>query len=101
MFAVLTIIHIPIIRSYSSYHNYDNEIQDRRIKLLSMGNMGFAESRCIHSGLSADKAILSCKTGQITNVTDFGFLSYADNEDVCLRPADSPCNKLYNQQALR
>lgn len=102
LFLVLTIIHIPIIRAYSSYNNYETEIQDRRFKLLSLGNMGFAEPRCIHSGLSADKTILSCKTGQIHDIVDFGFLSYAEDQDVCVRPnATSPCDKLYSHSALR
>jgi uncharacterized membrane protein YcgQ (UPF0703/DUF1980 family) len=65
LFFVLTLIHIPIMTAYSSYHHFDNEQQDRPFKVLSLGNLGFAEARCVHSGLSADKTILSCKTGSI------------------------------------
>ena len=70
--------------SYSSYNTYQNETADKTFKTLSLGNMGFASSRCVHTGMAVEKIILSCKTGHISKFLDFGFIAANEERNVCL-----------------
>jgi hypothetical protein len=69
-FLVITVLHIPVMKIYGSYNNYNEDANDRLFKVVSLGNMGFSTTKCSSSGLAADKIILSCKTGVINKIFD-------------------------------
>jgi hypothetical protein len=99
IFMVLSLVHLPVMKAYSSYKNYSNDLLDKFKKDYSIGNLGFATPKCVHMGLGARSTILSCSTGKIKNLTDFGYLSINDNQDACMNKyADSHC--AYDRQAL-
>ena len=101
IFFVLTLIHIPVMMSYSSYNTYQNETADKTFKTLSLGNMGFASSRCVHTGMAVEKIILSCKTGHISKFLDFGFIAANEERNVCLMDHTKGfCTQSFNRTNL-
>lgn len=99
-FALLSLVHLPVILTYGRYENYSNEILDNYQKVYSLGNMGFSGPRCVHVGLRVDNALLSCPTGSIRQVIDFGFISTDEDQNVCLRTlTDYECEQAYNRQS--
>ena len=86
LFALLSLVHLPVILAYSNYENYSNEVLDVYQKVLSLGNMGFAGPRCVQVGLGADSALLSCPAGKINRLIDFGFTSINEDQNLCIRP---------------
>lgn len=61
IFLVLTLVHIPVLRAYTSYTNYSHDLE--MSPPYSIGNLGFAEPKCVTVGMAASKVYLSCKTG--------------------------------------
>lgn len=70
--------------SYSSYNAYEDETADVTFKSLSLGNMGFSSTKCVHTGMAVEKIILSCKTGHISRFLDFGFITGNEERNACL-----------------
>lgn len=50
--------------------------------------------------MGADKFILSCKTGVIKEIVDFGFTTKFENKDQCLTNATGTCTGSYNSTKL-
>ena len=66
MFAILSVIHIPVMGLYAKYGNYREESGEKVPIMISLGSMGFSATKCTSTGVATDKIVLSCKTGQIT-----------------------------------
>jgi len=99
-FSLLSLVHLPVIITYGRYENYSNDIMDNYQKVYSLGNMGFSGPRCVHVGLRVDNALLSCPTGSIRQLIDFGFISTDEDQNVCLRTlTDYECEHAYNRQS--
>ena len=66
--------HIPALLVYNNYHFYNSA----ELPSLSLGNMGFSETRCLSESVSTitgddPKGImLSCNSGMMAELIDFG-----------------------------
>ena len=49
--------------------------------MLTLGNMGFSTTKCSSTGVGSEKFVLSCKTGYISDVVSFGFLSSSESRE--------------------
>ena len=81
LFFVLTLVNIPVLRIYTSYSNYKDETSEKLFKTTSLGNMGFSQTKCASSYLGTDQIVLSCKTGQINQLVDYGITPKFENRD--------------------
>ena len=60
-FTILAIVNYPVMNIYSSYNNFkDGSFIDTYETRYSLGNMGFAESKCVNVGLDVDQILLQC-----------------------------------------
>lgn len=101
MFLVLTIANIPVLKIYTSYSNYKDETSDKIFKTTSLGNMGFSMTKCTSSYLGSDQMVLSCKTGNINALVDFGITPKFENRDQCLRNTTSVCASSINYDGFK
>ena len=46
LFLILSLLHIPVIRVFRSYHYYDQDKQVGFYIANSLGNMGFSKTEC-------------------------------------------------------
>ena len=92
LFFVLSIVHIPLMRDYSSW----SPISEQSLLNLNsyvLGNMGQSETKCLHTHLSIDSQYVGCETGNVTAISHFGvfeFNSQADILDRCVTKFDDP-----------
>ena len=101
VFFVLTLLHVPVMNIYGKYGNYTEETTERLPKLLSLGNLGFATTKCANTGMATDKIILSCKTGVIKQIIDFNIASPNENKDLCVRNTTGICSTTYSPPIVR
>ena len=58
-FSVLTLVNYPVMKIYSNYNNFkEGSVWDTFDTRYSLGNMGFAESKCVNVGLDVDQILL-------------------------------------------
>jgi hypothetical protein len=58
-FSILSLANYPVMKIYSSYNNFkDGSFRDTFDTRYSLGNMGFAESKCVNVGLDVDQILL-------------------------------------------
>ena len=81
IFLILTLLHIPVMRIYASHNNFKEDTSEKFLRVLNIGNLGFSQTKCISSTLITDKIIMSCKTGMIADIVDFGFISRSEDKD--------------------
>lgn len=76
LFAVLLLLHVPVMLMYNRYDYFDGSDSESEIVQhmlgLSMGNMGFSEPHCFVQPASQSLLSMSCPTGFISAVTDAG-----------------------------
>lgn len=65
-------MHIPVIIIYRNYDYFSNEHTYTDLLRVSMGNLGFSESKCVIDTIDYDGVVLECTTGTIASVSDFG-----------------------------
>jgi hypothetical protein len=65
IFLILSLINIPVMMTYRRYESLSGDVTDRLFKIYSMGNMGFSNTKCIHTNMLLDHLTLKCKTGRI------------------------------------
>lgn len=53
--------------------------------------MGFASDRCIHTAMETDKIVLSCDSGNVTEIVDFGINARFEDRDQCLMNKTGAC----------
>ena len=59
---------------------------------MSIGAFGYASHDCVSLALGTNKVGLSCKTGNITNITHYGVVpSNSLRKDVCINHPDHTC----------
>ncbi len=84
IFLMLTLIHLPLMYMYKSYGNYSHETELFKQPLkFSLGSMGFANTKCTNAGMETDKIVLSCNTGNVTKIVDFGINAKFEDRDIC------------------
>ena len=69
---ILTLISFVPMSIYSSYSGYSNLSTSKIAERVSIGNMGYSKSKCFTVGMLSDTISLSCGTGVIAEVVDFG-----------------------------
>ena len=65
-------MHIPVIIIYKNYDYFSHEPMNADMLSLSMGNMGFSESKCVIDTIDYEDIQLECTTGTLASVSDFG-----------------------------
>jgi hypothetical protein len=53
MYFVLTVLHIPVMRIYHRYGNFQEESGLKLPLRVSLGSMGYANAKCRSSGMAA------------------------------------------------
>jgi hypothetical protein len=66
-----------------------------------MGNMGFSTTKCQQSGMAADKFYISCPTGLIGHIVDFGITASYENKDLCVNNSTGACVSSFNSTKMR
>ena len=46
LFLVLSLLHIPVLRTFRSYGYFDNDPQAGTYAVNSLGNMGYSKTEC-------------------------------------------------------
>ena len=82
IFLVLFLIHIPVLKIYSSHTLFSDDVGwERSLKSMSLGNMGFSTTRCSSTSMQADKIILSCRESLVQKIVDFGIITKFEDRD--------------------
>eukprot|EP00347_Sterkiella_histriomuscorum_P023421 403334704 len=100
-FFVLTILHIPVMSMYKSHGNFNEETGEKASLKLSLGSMGFSQVKCTQTGMATDRIVLSCKTGFIGKIVDFGLNARFENRDMCIRNQNGVCHGSFNEKIVR
>ena len=58
-----------------------------------MGNMGYSEAKCQDVGMKVDQIILSCDTGVIGKIVDYGIQSKIEDNTYCRYNSTGQCAK--------
>lgn len=93
LFLILSIIHIPVIQSFRSYGFYDQDENSGIYAQWTIGSMGFSKTECHSTALFAGSGReLSCASGQITNLVDWGIVTRFEDHFKCKRNSAAFCN---------
>ena len=84
LFSLLTLLSIPSMLMFSTYHELDG-VSNTRYAKYSLGNMGYSQTKCFQSILGANTLYMECKTGTITEMKAFGLIPDREEEDVNLQ----------------
>jgi hypothetical protein len=99
VFLILTLVNTPNIMIFQSYSNYSNDMVDRGSRMMTMGNMGFSTPKCVDTGMATNNIIMSCKTGYIAKVTDFGINAKGEDKTLCRRNQVGACANALSDNA--
>jgi len=83
VFSILSLANLPNLLIYQSYENYEGDLVDRFYKEATLGNMGFSTTKCVTTSMETNNIILSCKTGFIAKITDFGINAKGEDKNIC------------------
>ena len=78
LFALLSIISLPIQYTYLKNGAYKNQVKDDKYDNLyfwpkySIGNMGFSTNQCSFTPFIVDSLHMSCPYGQISEIVEDG-----------------------------
>lgn len=85
LFLFMVLIHIPVILIYNNYDYFRFEDGLTQGLGLSLGNMGFSESRCLVDTIYRDSVDIQCSTGAIASVSDVGITTRFEDQQACSR----------------
>lgn len=85
LFAILSLVNLPNIMIYKSYGNYADDAVDNFHKTSTLGNLGFTSPKCVDVGMETNNILLSCRTGYIGKITDFGVNAKGEDRSLCRR----------------
>ena len=91
IFFVLTLLHIPIMHMYKEHGNFKDESGEKMSIIVSLGSLGFSKTKCTSTGMLTDRIALSCKTGVINKIVDFGINAKFEDRDLCIRNTTGAC----------
>lgn len=96
LFFVMTLLTLPSMYLFSTTQKGNQEYTDQRQGRLfkyNMGSYGFSSTLCRNIGVGIGKLSLSCETGRIKKIVDFGIIpSNARILDACLQNQETkPC----------
>lgn len=90
VFFVMTLLHLPNLYLFSKWSNYKGS-KAGLTATTSIGNMGFATTKCVNTAMNSNQIVFSCVTGQISQIVDFGYISPKEDDNVCLRDPKGEC----------
>ena len=100
LFALLTIIHIPVIFIYGTNNFYDDSVGF--IMKRSVGNLGYSQTHCESTSLmNSQSHSLECKTGSITSLESWSILTSDENHDTCVRKDNGKCNQFLDDKKFK
>lgn len=80
LFFLMALVHVPVIIIYKNYDYFSNEPTNTDFLSLSMGNMGFSESKCLIDTTDYEGIELECTTGTLASVSDFGVTTQFEDQ---------------------
>ena len=83
MFMVM--MHIPVMMIYNNSNYFKLEDNQPHALTLSLGNMGFSESKCLVDTMNKQSINLQCNTGALATVSDFGVTTQFEDQQACSR----------------
>lgn len=97
MFLCILLLHIPVLGNFRSYSFFEDSL----IEYSSIGNMGFSQTMCnTASMIKGNTFPMKCKTGQITELVDWGVVTHHEDSQTCVRKNNSICTPLLNNNAF-
>lgn len=99
LFAVLTLVNMPALLIYKSYSNYSEDMVDNFHRTSTLGNMGFSTPKCMDTSMTTNTIILSCNTGHIGKITDFGVNAKGERRTLCRRNQLGKCATAFTESA--
>lgn len=99
VFTVLSLVNLPNLMIYQSYQNYENDLVDSFYKTTTIGNMGFSATKCVTTSMETNNIILSCKTGFISKINDFGINAKGEDRKLCKRNQLGACAEGITEKA--
>ena len=101
MFLVLSILNLPLINKYYKFgHFYGQGVG--LLSQFSLGNVGFSETQCVVSSmLTGNKVDLSCKTGHITKLVDWGIKTDFEDQMQCAGFEEDVCKPFKDMEAMK
>ena len=78
-------MHVPVLMIYSNYTYFADDASQPGYLSLSLGNLGFTESKCIVDTINKPSIQLQCTTGTIASVSDFGITTQFEDQQACSR----------------
>ena len=71
MMLTIILIQIPFMYQYKNFQ-HGNRKASGTLHSYSLGNLGFANPLCKDTTLGSGRIVLSCSTGEISEIHDFG-----------------------------
>jgi len=99
LFAVLSLVNLPTLLIYKSYKNFSEDMVDNFHRTSTLGNMGFSMPKCVDTGMETNNIILSCRTGTIGKITDFGVNAKGESRTLCRRNQIGKCANAFTDNA--
>jgi hypothetical protein len=97
LFFILTLIHIPVMNRFNNGTFYDEK--DGLFARLSLGNMGFSQTRCeTYSMHKGNAPLLACKSGLMTEIVDWGIIQGTENKLACVASTEHICGPILNKK---
>lgn len=93
LFLILSLLHIPVIRIFRSYHYFDSDPQVGYYIGNSLGNMGYSKTECQSTAMiKGIQNNIKCMAGSIDSLIDWGVVTKFEDQLQCLRKQDDFCN---------
>ena len=86
IFTMITAINVPVMYANSQWAGFANIRQLSGYAQYTLGNLGASESRCLNVRLLSESLSVSCNTGQIGKITQWGVYAKdteADQRSLC------------------
>lgn len=86
IFTMITAINVPVMYANSQWAGFANIRQLSGYAQYTLGNLGASEARCLNVRLLSESLSVSCNTGQIGKITQWGVYAKdteADQRSLC------------------
>jgi hypothetical protein len=100
LFTILSLLHIPVLRSFLSYEFYDSN--QGWIAGSSIGNMGFSKTECQTSSMiHGNSHQLKCSSGVLSELVDWGITTHFEDNAQCTSKPTNFCYSVLNDKLVR
>lgn len=89
------------MKTFGSYHFYENNPDVGVFATTSLGNMGFSKTDCQSRTLiKGSSQVLRCTTGSISSLVDWGILADFEDPFQCARDPTNFCSDYLREDLL-